>query len=1243
MKKEAAGKLLAQYITGRGTINPADIRPRTPLLSKIWKWIKDFFSKITRKQVQDIEERSNKLVSGLYNMISSGEAIQLIDKQSIIKGQNLYALQKKFDTIEKVAREAESLTAKARHYLSQKPKSAKISQTITDTSKNLKQIQELNTSGDFYDAVETFLGDARSQMSLLLSAMVEAKRAEEKGWASDIALINRAAKVAREIDDYMMGYESIINAIANFAALSDEEIGQLGLISHDSATELSNVANECRKTMNALAEWRKGTSRNIMLSIGRTVYKEDKVRGIGSKRQEIVSLEQIIDHAERDINVIDRWFSALSDADDAYLVLFDSIVKNQQYERDMIVQEYNAKIAAEDLELRKAGFSSDFMLEKNEKGVPKGRIISIYDWDSYNDALNKRKEELRKLQEELGESDAEYRKNLETWKDKQLIKIYVDPEIQKAYEEGKTIDKAAVFEMVPNPEIYNKNIHRIDNLAPAQKKYYNAVMAIKRDMMLRIPHRGQGIFKAIYISKDFAESILDNSSGNIAKAVGEHYVKKFVRRPDDIGFGTTEAFYQLVEGILKEEPNSEEAAKRILRELDDATGDDILSYIDPRKIQYIIDRIDRMVNSGEIEKKEAIKKKLEAIGEKIASENFYIIDTDFADHKIQKLPIYYTRPLKREKDGSMPMLSTDFSGSLVAYCAMAVNYEKMNEVVDILEIGRSYAKEERQLHEKEGNNSLLTKQIAFGKIYKAYVERAGSGTNIASRLDDYMSSVVYEERKNNEGTADILGVNLDVAKSLDAIKDYTGLLGLGFNLFSTVSNIAVGKLQQWIEAAAGEYFTVKDYAKAVKQYTELMFGPNGCLAEINSPVKKNKLSLLIQMFDPMADYFEGLREANYNKSAVSRILGNGVLAYVGMNAGEHLLHCQTMLAILNNIKLQFTKDTDGHKAGDKISLFDALEVKEVNGIYKLVLKDNLAYERDLIDQEGKLIKDPHTQEIKSTNPNFGKPIKDENGKIKTELVPIKDSLKPEDKEAYKNFRQFIIKKKRVVRKVNDSLNGAFGANDKGAIHKMALGRMVIQFRQWMPAHYERRFARAHYDADLEQWREGYYLTVAKVINQLRKDCKKAGWKTLQLQDKLSEHEKANLRRATAEIGEFLTLMWLVRLGGKVKDRDRNWLDKMALYQIRRMHLEVGASMPINGQFFDNIFTLLQSPAASINTFEKFSKILQIWNMFDEIQTGRYQGWSEWERDIYNMVPALGQITKAIKFDDSMFSMFERED
>ena len=1214
LKKEAAGKLLAQHITGKGTISQPVIQPKRSLLSRIWNWVKNLFSKVSNEQLAQARLNAHETVDAIYNMIASGEAVQMVDKHSILSAEALYKLKEEFNDLEKVADAGETIVAR----MLREERTKGNREGSKKSTKVLQRIRDLKEGDKPFEGIQIFLNDAIRHIELISKDMRRAKKNEESGDLSDIRVINEIAKVAREIDTFVAGYEEILSTIATFD--EEDNIRELGLPNEESGKALADLANNCLKLLNKLTEWRQATSKNILYNASRTVYRNDQTRGIGSRRNEVMSLTEILDHADKDINFVNRWLSAMSDADDAMLTLFDQLVKNQQYERDMEMIEWNARIAAADEKLRKAGYSSDFMFEKDSEGVPTGRLISQYDWDTYNKELRAQMALLREQQERLGKDNAWYSKRLNQWKngtDKahnpRLIKVYVDPEMEKLHQEkgDRAVPDDAVYEMMPNPKVYSKNANLINNLAPAQREYYNEMMTIKRTMMTKIPHRGQAIYRAVYISKDFVEGIVNNSTSNPLKATLENYKKKFVRRPDDIGFGTGENYKDDIKNIITSEKDTYQAADQIIHYLADAVDDDIIAVVHPKKLKKILDR-----------NKEDINKATEEILEAIASENFAIVDTDFANHRIQRLPIYYTRPLRDKK-----MLSTDFSGTMVAYSSMAVNYEKMNEVVDILEVGRSYAKE-RAVLENEGNQPIISRFSALGKVYRAYVERAGNGTNIAGRLNDYMDSVVYEERKNDEGTFEVLGVNLDTAKTLDAIKDYTGLLGLGFNLFSSISNIGMGKLQQWIEAYGGEYFTFKDYAKAVTQYSTLL---PGCLAEIASPVKKNKLSLLIQMFDPMGDYYESLRDPNFQKSKVARIMGNGFMAYIGMNAGEHLLHCQTMLAILNNVKLVNTQ------TGDKISLYDALEVKEVNGITKLVLQDNLAYERELIDYSGGTYKDENGK-IRSKNKNYGKPLRDENGKIKTERVLLSG-----EGGNKKDFNKFIFKNKRKVRKVNDSLNGAFSANDKGAIHKKAVGRLIMQFRQWMPAHYMRRFARAHYDADLEQWREGYYTTVWKTIASIRKDSKQAIKELLTIgESNLSEHERANLRRAQAEITEFWMFLMLVRLGGRVKDRDRSWLDKMALYQCHRMYLEVGASMPVNSGFFSNIFTLLQSPAASINTFERFSKMVQFWNMFDEIQTGRYQGWSEWQRDVYQGIPAIGQVTKAIDFDDSMFSMFEKD-
>lgn len=1195
LRKEAAGKMLGQYITEQGTISRPVIQSKESLLSRIWNWAKRLFSKITEKDLRNAENKASDAIKGIYNLIASGEAVPLIDKQSILTAQTLYQLQEEFDHLDKVGVIGETITAKVLKMERDKGINTK------KTSEALEQMRKYNESDRAYSSISTFLTDTKKRIEKIAVGIRKVKKqGDVKEGVKDIKKINSIAKLVKEINTFIQGYEEVLEAISTFD--SDDNMLQLGL-DEDSAKALANPADKCLKILNELKQWKGSVTRNIVYNAARTVYQYDKVRGVGNRKYEVMALDQILDHASKDISYADRWLTAMSDADNALLGIFDSIVKNQQYERDIEANDYRDEIAAADKKLRDAGYSSDFMYERDAEGVPTGRIISEYDWETYNNELKDKIRELRQWQQDENKTDDDYRKRLRRWKNSnsRLIEVYVNPEYERMAKEGKKnlIPEDAITELMPNPKVYDRYANRIEQLAPAQKEYYEKMMFIKRTMMTKIPHRGQAIYRTIYISKDFGESIIDNSTGSPLKATFEQFKKNFVRRPDDLGFGIANDLPQTIETIIRTEKDPEKATESIIRLLQEEVDDDILAVIRPQKIKRIISR-----SKGDY------KQDVVEIIDVIQASNFYIVDTDFADHRIQKLPIYYTRRLH-----DMRLLSTDFSGSMVAYSAMAINYEKMNEVVDILEVGRDYL-HNKPIETSAGNRSMVSQIKVLGKAYRSFITEAGNGSRTAGRMDDFMSSVVYEERKMDEGTWDFIGISLDKAKVLDTIKDYTGLLGLGFNVFSTFSNVAAGKLQQWIECGAGEYFTLKDYAKAVSQYSKLI---GGCIAEMNSPVKKNKLSLLIQMFDPMADYYESLRNPNYSKSTVSRILGNGVLAYVGLNAGEHLLHCQTMLAMLNNIKL------DDKANNEKISLFDALEVKEVNGITKLVLKEGLSYERDLIDNEGN----------PTSNKHYGRPFLDEKGRIKTETVYLKDLND-------NTTQRYIIRQKKRIRKVNDMLNGAFGVNEKGTVHRRAILRLVMQYRQWMPAHYNRRFARAHYDSDLEQWIEGYYITLAKTVSQLSKDIRHGKLEMMKIGGTLNEYEKANLRRAFSEISIFLMLMTLCKFGGRVKDKDRNWLDKMALYQIHRMFLEVGASMPLNDQFFSNIFQMMQSPMAAIDTFEKFSRILHFWNMFDEIQTGRYQGWTEYERDLFKMIPAADQILKAWYFDDSMFSMFEQD-
>lgn len=373
---------------------------------------------------------------------------------------------------------------------------------------------------------------------------------------------------------------------------------------------------------------------------------------------------------------------------------------------------------------------------------------------------------------------------------------------------------------------------------------------------------------------------------------------------------------------------------------------------------------------------------------------------------------------------------------------------------------------------------METFKVLSKKFSKSY-SISGSQSNIGDKLEDYFQSVIYGKSKKDQGT--IIG-NIDTAKTLDTLKSYTGAIGLGLNLFSAISNITAGKMQMFIEAIGGEYFNYKNMAVGKKNYWAMM--PK-YMAELNSINKTNKMALLIDKFDALEEFHKTFKSTNYYKGPLTRIIGSANLYFLN-NLGEHYLHTRNMLSILDAYKV---KDS----SGKEISLFEAFEVVD-------------------------------NKDSKGTSISASLKLKEGTTKLDGSEITDND----------------LIDLKLKIGKVNQALNGAFNEDDRGAIHRGALGRLAMQFRQWMPAHYGRRFAKARYDARLGQWREGYYRTAFRFGIELLKDIRRAKFEMATHWNELSQSEKANLKRSLAEIGMFTTLSVLISMLGAPEDKKGIW-------------------------------------------------------------------------------------------------------
>lgn len=520
---------------------------------------------------------------------------------------------------------------------------------------------------------------------------------------------------------------------------------------------------------------------------------------------------------------------------------------------------------------------------------------------------------------------------------------------------------------------------------------------------------------------------------------------------------------------------------------------------------------------------------------------------DFEGNEVQTLPIYFT---KLKEGESANDLSTNIVSTLTAYAAMANDFDEMNKVIDVLELGRDLLRE-RQVIQTQGGKPLVEKFKAVGRKVESKLTKEGEATRFVQRLNDFFEMQVYGRYMADEGTFG--KTNIDKGKVANFVNRVTSMNNLALNVLSGISNIATGKVMMRIESFAGEFFNEKNTITADRIYGQSL---PAYLAEIGNRVKTSKLALWDELFNVMQEYEQDVREVNFDrKTWFSRMFGTSTLFFMN-NAGEHWMQNRTSLALADAYKMKAPN-------GKIVSLWDAMEVVPI----------------------------------------------DKNNKKLGAKLQLKQGYKKADGSDF--TQDDIIKFSRRSAAINQRMHGIYNKADRSAVQRLAIGRMGMMFRKWIKPSLNRRFKSASYNYDLDAWTEGYYRTSGRFLLQLARDLRETQFNIATRWNELTSTEKANIKRALTETGHFLAVMAIIGLIEWSDDKDRPWLVRMTEYQMRRLYTELGAMIPGKSMLSEGL-KIIKSPAAGVNTIENMldlTKLLNPWNYTDEIQSGRYEGHS----------------------------------
>lgn len=543
---------------------------------------------------------------------------------------------------------------------------------------------------------------------------------------------------------------------------------------------------------------------------------------------------------------------------------------------------------------------------------------------------------------------------------------------------------------------------------------------------------------------------------------------------------------------------------------------------------------------------------------------------DFEGKPVNRLPIYYTRELEDTND-----LSLDSTSSMIAYASMVNDFNRMNEVLDTLEVGRLVLAE-RKVADLEGDKRRVESFKLLGRDVKNLLTKRGNSSLFMDKLNSFMEMQVYGKYMKDSGT--IGESKIDTNKAVALLMKMTSYSTTAFSLLTGTANLLQNFAMSNIEAVSGRFFNHGELAYADKEYGAYL---PAYLAEIGNRIKTSKLALFDELFNVQQDYKQRVRNVNWDKKTwASRLIGENAIFFT-TQAGDHWTQNRIAIALADRVKL---KDANGND----ISLWKALEVVPLDG---------------------------------------------KNKKLGAKLQIKKGVTKADGSEFSQDD---IIKFSNKVRGIENQLYGIYNSEDRVAIKQLAVGRLAMMYRDWMRPLWLNRFGRGKYNFDIQDYTEGYYQTAWRFATQMVKDIRQSEFDIISQWKDLTPLEKGNIKKGLAEIGTYVGLSLLLGLleGMGGDDEDKPWALRMAAYSALRLKSDIGALLP-SPTMLDESLKLLNDPTVIIPTLKKLRNVLKL--MYPEsynevIESGPWKGYTKAERYIFDLMPFRKQVLNALDPD-----------
>jgi hypothetical protein len=879
---------------------------------------------------------------------------------------------------------------------------------------------------------------------------------------------------------------------------------------------LTSIVNS-KKVMTMMEQDYQKYAKHIFMNVITPMLEERFTKGEYTEEQKetvIENLKSQLDEA-KDIDAINKWMQSMAESGDDVLGIADRLTKDVIEKAKLKSISVGKDLIDLASEYEKATGSRDtsFMYGKNDAGILTGDYITEIDNAKYvtnkalfYDELNTR---YKKLSEEAVDDDA--RKGLAVKKKKEIASwIDANEEVldEKLREQLKRRKKEAIYAYYisdPDSESQIKLAESKYQEWLSEREKYNVDSGYtKYGKEFIIPK------KEVYPSKQYKELNPAQKEFHTKYMLMYKSMKEYM--PDHIYNSNTAI--QIRKDGMERILSSENKFKEFTKLLEEGFT---------RKI----DDTDRGMTDEDLSSQEKLNKRLLK---------------NSSGRRIYTVPIHHLMKLEDSSE-----LSTDAVSAMLAFIDTSTRYEGISEIADSLEVF--------------GDILKYRKMITTDALGRSSVENEGG--NAYARYMKYLEMVVYGKTKNDEGV--VPGTNIDVAKLIDNINNYTAMNNLAFNMYAGVANIGLGNILMREEAFAKQYVKHEDINFAFNEYNRQL---PGILNEVGEIKSKNKLRLLLEYTDALQDHENKMRSLGWAKEKHQRLVNRSHMYFMN-HMGEHQMQSRMMLALMHNTKL---KDIDGKD----ITMYDAFDV--VNN--RVVIKDGITNLDGSKFSEKQMI--PFNIRMKAINQR---------------LHGIYNETDKSIIQQYSLGRAVIMFRKWVIPGINR--------------------RFEKEYYNWSDMETREGFYRTS---------AKFLIGIIKEVKDTKNLMKAYENNMSKLTDAQKANMARAVSEVAYFILLLASGITLMAFAKGVDDDD--WLLKHSANHMAHATLRIKSEMGFY-VWPSDFLTLLKSPAASINTLEKIlniTKFIDYGSFIDEEKTllRRYQS-GRYEDELYLSVWAKGMI------------------